>query len=465
MTTQLETDYLILGSGAMGMAFADVMLSETEHDMIIVDMHHKPGGHWNDAYSFVTLHQPSSFYGVSSKELSRGVKDETGLNKGLADLATGPEILSYFDDVMRHRFLPSGRVRYFPMCEYIGDGQVKSLLSGETFTVKARQALVDATYLKTSVPSTHTPSFAIHPDVWFIPPNGLPSIKKRPSDYVIVGGGKTAIDTVLWLLENNASPDSIRWIRPADSWYLDRKNAQTAEEFFFDSIGTQAAQFEALAAATSVDDLFDRLEAVGAMLRIDKTVAPANFRGATVSQAEIVELAKVTNVVRMGRVKQVEAGEIILDKGAIPIGADTLLVDCSASAVANLEITDVFADDAIRLQTVRMFQPVFSAAFIAHVEASYTGRETKNTLCRVVPLPKDREDWLRMQEVFMINQFTWSQDAGLRAWMLENRLDGFSKLTRSIAPDDEDKQAIMNRLKESGMPAMENLQKLLATLN
>ena len=465
MATELETDYLIIGSGAMGMAFADIMLTETQHDMIIVDKHHKPGGHWNDAYSFVTLHQPSAFYGVSSKELSRGVKDEVGLNKGLGDLATGPEVLAYYDDVMRHHFLPSGRVRYFPMCEYIGNGEVRSLLSGEVFTVKARQPLVDATFLKTTVPSTHTPAFPIDPEVWFVPPNDLPELKKRPSDYVIVGGGKTAIDAVLWLLENQVSPDAIRWIRPADSWYLDRKNAQPTKEFFVDSIGSQAAQFEALADATSVDDLFVRLEASGAMLRIDKTVAPANFRGATISQAEVAELAKVTNVVRLGRVKQIEREQIILDEGTIPIGPDTLMVDCSASAVGNLEITDVFADDVIRLQTVRMFQPVFSAAFIGHVEASYADQDKKNALCRVIPLPRYREDWLHMQQAFMINQFTWSQDPELRTWIRNNRLDGFGKLTRSVDPDDTEKQTILMRLKDSAPRAMENLPKLIAAID
>ena len=40
---QLETDYLIIGSGAVGMAFADVLRSETDANMVIIDKHHKPG--------------------------------------------------------------------------------------------------------------------------------------------------------------------------------------------------------------------------------------------------------------------------------------------------------------------------------------------------------------------------------------------------------------------------------------
>lgn len=40
----------------------------------IGDRHGKPGGHWNDAYSFVTLHEPSSFYGVNSVESAAGTR-------------------------------------------------------------------------------------------------------------------------------------------------------------------------------------------------------------------------------------------------------------------------------------------------------------------------------------------------------------------------------------------------------
>jgi len=65
----LETDYLIVGAGASGMAFADIILAETDHTMIIVDRFQKPGGHWNLAYPFVKLHQPSAYYGVSSTAL------------------------------------------------------------------------------------------------------------------------------------------------------------------------------------------------------------------------------------------------------------------------------------------------------------------------------------------------------------------------------------------------------------
>ncbi|GJL95406.1 MAG: hypothetical protein DHS20C05_18110 [Hyphococcus sp.] len=461
----LEANYLIVGSGAVGMAFADVLLTETDARMIIVDMHHKPGGHWNVAYPFVTLHQPSSFYGVSSKELSKSRVDQVGLNKGLGDLATGPEVMSYFDEVMRHQFLPSGRVQYYPMCEYDGDGAFHSLTSGEKFHATAIKKTVDATYLKTTVPSTHTPNFDIAKGVNFIALNDLPKVSTPPSNYVVVGGGKTGIDACLWLLENQVDPDKIQWVMSRDAWLLNRKNTQASDEFFNDAMGAQAAQMEAIANATSIDDLFDRLEAAGVFVRIDETVRPKMFHGATISELELAELRRIKNIIRLGRVKSIETDRMVLDQGDVKTDANTLFVDCSASAISNLEMKPIFDGNLITPQTVRSYQPVFSAAFIAHVEAAYDNEAEKNEICTVVPLPNHDTDWIRFTAAFMQNQYRWSQNKELRAWLLNNRLDGFSRMVANIGDDDHDKKAIMQRIRDSAMPAMGKLQQFLAELN
>ncbi len=460
----IETDYLVIGSGAMGMAFADTMLTETDHEMVIVDMHHAPGGHWHDAYPFVTLHQPSSFYGVNSKELSKGMKDQTGLNKGLHDLASGAEILSYYDQVMRHQFLPTGRVKYFPMCKYEGNSEFVSLLTGERTKVKVRRKTVDATYLKTSVPSTHTPNFSVAEDVIFIPPNELPKTPALPAGYIIVGAGKTAMDAVLWLLEKGVDPDKIQWIRAREGWQIDRGNTQPTEEFFEATIGNQVAQLEAIANSDSIPDMFKRLEECGALVRIDTEIWPSMFRGATISQAELKELRRIKNVVRYGRVLSIEKDKVVLEQGDLPTGPDYIHVDCSARAVANMEPTSVFDGDHIILQTVKTVQPVFSAAFIAHIEATHEDEATKNDICTVVPLPAEDTDWIRMQAAFMMNQFKWGQDSELRAWLRDSRLDGFSKMVRGISDDDAPKQAIMARFKESAGPAMMKLMQYVSEI-
>lgn len=462
--TTLNTDYLIIGSGAVGMAFADVILSETEADIIIVDKHHKPGGHWNDAYSFVTLHQPSAFYGVSSWELSKGRIDQIGLNKGLNELASGAEVSSYFDQVMRHQFLPTGRVRYFPMSEWSEGGRVVSLTSGDEFAVEAKKT-VDATFYRTSVPATHTPNFTVADDVRFHPLNDLPHLATEPADYVIVGGGKTAIDAVLWLLEQRVDPDRIQWIRPREGWLFDRATTQPGNDFFEATLGNQAAQMECIASATGVEDLFDRLEDAGCLTRLDKNVRPSMFHGATISRAEIAELARVKNVIRMGHVTEIQKNQIILKDGTIPTTPEAIHIDCSARAVELRDPVPVFQDDLITLQTVRLVQPAFSAAIIAHVEAAYETEKEKNRLTAVVPLPNNHTDWLKANAAAMMNQFTWGQDKALRAWMTENRLDGFSKMVREVDQTDEAKMAILMRMKTAAQPAMQNMFKLLKEVN
>jgi cation diffusion facilitator CzcD-associated flavoprotein CzcO len=88
-TESIVTDYLVIGAGAIGMAFVDTLLTDTDANVVRVDRRHRPGGHWNDAYPFVRLHQPAGYYGVNSRELGQNVKDAVGLNQGMYGLASG----------------------------------------------------------------------------------------------------------------------------------------------------------------------------------------------------------------------------------------------------------------------------------------------------------------------------------------------------------------------------------------
>lgn len=470
MPTSLKTDYLVIGSGAVGMAFADVLVQETDADIIVIDRFAKPGGHWNVAYPFVTLHQPSAYYGVSSRELGTGRIDEVGLNKGLADLASGAEVLAYFDDVMNEQFLPSGRVRYFPMCDYVGNGRFVHKMTGESFEVEAAKT-VDCTHLKTTVPSTHTPNFEVADGVRFMALNDLPTIVGPPAGYVVVGGGKTGIDAVLWLLEHQVDPEDIMWITSRDGWMLNRKNTQSGAQFFDDAIGSQANQFEAIASSTSIDDMFMRLEACGYFLRLDPNVRPQMFHGATISELELAELRRVKNVIRMGRVTEINQHHVVLEQGSVEVTPEHLHIDCSATAITNLEIKPIFQGDLITPQTVRSCQPVFSAAFVAHVEASRGDDEAeKNRLCGVVRLPDKEIDYLRYTSEFMVNQYNWGQDPEIRKWLLNNRLDGFSKMVSEVGKEDADKEdadkrATLRRISEFAIPAVVKLEEYIAEVD
>ena len=460
-----ETDYLIIGAGASGMAFADIILSESDASMIIADRFHKPGGHWNLAYSFVKLHQPSAYYGVSSTELGEDGLDETGFNKGLRKLASGAAIKAYYDDIMRHKFIPSGRVKYFPLCEYTGDGELKSILTGDVFKVVVNRKIVEANHMKTKVPATHTPNFKVAPEVQFIPVNDLPQISAPPSGFVIIGGGKTGVDACLWLLEHGVDPDKITWIISRDAWFTDRRNLQPTKEHLKYFLNDRVAQFVALEQAESIPDLFDRLEEGGALVRIDRNVRPKMFRGATISRLELEQLRRIKNVVRQGHVKHIEKERTVLEKGTIANDPGQVFVDCSANALDHSEMKPVFSGNTITPQTVRGAQLVFSAAFIAHIEVAYSDERLKNDICQVVPIPNHDTDWIRMLAGTMRNQQKWRRDPELTAWLHSNRLDGFSHLVADISEHDEEHQEILRRFRTTIKPAMNKLKKFTIELD
>lgn len=459
VSTQLQTDYLIIGAGAMGMAFADVLHTESDATFLLVDRHGRPGGHWNDSYPFVRLHQPSAFYGVNSSPLGDDTIDRFGWNAGLFELASGSEIVTYFERVMQRQFLLSGRAQYFPMCNYLGDRRFESLVSGDKFEVAAAK-VVDATFMNVKVPSVVGPSYDVADGVRCVALNELPKTTTPPDGYVIVGAGKTGMDAILWLLANDVDPDAITWITPRDSWILDRANIQPGPDFWDTTLANAAAQVQASAEAASVDDLFHRLEAAGSLMRIDPAVRPTMYRCATCTRAELAQLQRIRRVVRMGRVQRIEPERVVLGEGEIPTTSQTLHVDCAADGLERRPARPVFDGDQLTLQTVRHCQQVFSAALIAHIELGYSDEARKNRLATVVPHPNTDIDWLRTALGNAINTAVWREDSALTQWLAEARLDGFSR-SRTGEGSTPSQRASMKLMAKHGAQSVVNLQRLI----
>src|SRR5215216_7319140 len=117
----METDYLVVGAGAMGMAFTDALIDHADVHVTLVDRRHAAGGHWQDAYPFVQLHQASVFYGVASTVLGSGAVQQGPPETGLQERARRAEIQAYYDDILHRRFIGSGRVTFLGGSEYRGD--------------------------------------------------------------------------------------------------------------------------------------------------------------------------------------------------------------------------------------------------------------------------------------------------------------------------------------------------------
>lgn len=291
------------------------------------------------------------------------------------------------------------------------------------------------------------------------PPNDLTTLDRAPSGYVVIGAGKTGMDACLWLLANGVEPDDIKWIMPRDPWMLDRANIQPGPEFADRTLGYFAGKREAAASATSIDDLFERLEEEGLLLRLDPTVRPTMFRCATVSLQELVQLRRIENIVRLGHVQTIERDEIVLDDGTIPTSPDTLHVDCTANGLEPRPVVPVFDGDRITLQNLRLCQPTFSSALVGHIEACYGSDTEKNERCIPNPYPSSHIDWLRTELINLENTVRWNADEDLTDWIRGSRLDIIRHT--GVADPTPAQRELIGKLRELTPAAMTALQRLL----
>lgn len=358
----LDTDYLVVGAGAMGMAFTDALIDHADVHVALVDRRHAPGGHWRDAYPFVQLHQASVFYGVASTVLGNGTVQQSGPESGLQERARVPAIEAYYDDILHRRFVGSGRVTFLGGSEHRAVGNshlVTSRMTGETVQVNVRRRVVDGAYLSPTIPATTPPPFGASDDARVVAVNELVRLDEAPNSYVIVGSGKTATDAIVWLLTGGVPPDRIVWVRPREPWMLNRAVVQPDPAV---ALGLTADVMSAAGAAATLDDLFLRLEAAGVVLRIDTNVLPTMAKTPTLGAWELELLATVENVVRLGHIRYVTAHEIVLDNGVIPLAPASLVVHCAASGLQYPPLAPVWSADMIRLQTIRVGFPCFCAA-------------------------------------------------------------------------------------------------------
>lgn len=455
---ELETDYLVVGAGAAAMAFTDALLAHSDATVTIVDRRHAPGGHWIDAYPYVRLHQPSAFYGVSSMPLGQDAVDAAGTNAGYYELAGADEIRSYFAHVMHRRFLASGRVRYFPSCEYVGEHRFVSRLADASWQVRVRRKVVDTTYLEGTIPATSAPPFEVGDGVRCVPAGELTRLGERPERFVIIGAGKTALDACVWLLGQGVPASTIRWIKPREAWWLNRRFHQP-HALLPDFYRGMAIQLEAMAQATSVEDLCARLEAEGFFLRIDPSVAPTMFRGAVISESELALLRRIEDVVRLGHVRRIERDEIVLDEGRVPTSDRAVHVHCAAKGLTRPALRPIFEPGRVTVQPFLWGFACYQFAMLGVVEATLQSDEEKNRLCRPISYWDANADYLAAFLAGLANERARAAHPVLAGWARETRLNPLAGLAlHRDAPAVVDAR---ERIKRWGGGAASNLMKLL----
>ena len=458
MDEQLETDYLVVGAGAAGMAFTDSLLAHSDATVTIVDRRHAPGGHWNDAYPYVRLHQPSAFYGVSSVPLGLDAIDVAGTNAGYYELAGVDEIRAYYDHVMHRHFLPTGRVRYYPNTDYQGGNRIVSRLAPKSWNVHVRRKVVDTTYLEGEVPATTAPPFEVADGARCVPAGAISRLAHSADRFVVIGAGKTALDTCVWLLEQGVPASAIRWIKPREAWWLNRR-FQQPHTLVPELYRGASIQIESMAKATSVDDLFARLEADGILLRVDPGVTPTMFRGAVTSEPELALLRRIEDVVRMGYVRRIERDEIVLDEGRVPTSPASLHVHCAASALARPPLRPIFEADRITVQPFMWGFASFQFALLGVIEATVERDEEKNALCPPIAYWDRNVDYLIAFLATLVGDRARAAHPAVGAWTKSSRLNPVS----GIAAHRSDPRVAeaRERIKQFGAAAAMNLQKLV----
>ena len=458
----IEADYLVVGAGATGMAFADALIANSDSTVVLADRRHAPGGHWNDAYPFVRLHQPSAFYGVNSLSLGHDQIDSSGLNAGFYEQASAPEICDYFRRALDH-LLASGKVTWRGSHEYVGmDGNGHRLLSrvtGQETVVRVRK-VVDATYLDTELPTSREPNFDVDPGARVVTPTQLVELADPADGFTILGAGKTAMDTCTWLLGQSVAPEDIRWVRPRDSWTLDRSFTQPLD-LVADMVQGLADAYAAAAEASDLDDLYARAEACGQIHRLDPEIEPDMFHGATLSAAERDHLCRITQVIRKGRVRQVGVDALVLDEGTVPTARGELHVDCTAHGLGWAPPRSIFDGDRIIPQPTRTGMLPFSAALVGFLETSERDEEEKNRLARPNPIPRTRNrlDWAWSIYLGAVNEAAWGPEEDIQTWLHGSRVN----IGRAVRAHfgDERMQPALTRVATHMSGAITNLGRLL----
>jgi len=378
----ISCDYLVIGSGAASLAFIDTLLTELpDVKVILVDKHPAPGGHWNDAYDFVSLHQPSILYGVTSKQLEGNwlsclLKEYTLPWK---HHATKTQILAYFKSLV-DGWVGKGKVEYYNLCKYDftnedGIHKFYSLDGKKHFNVKVNIKLINAVLMEPIVPSIHPVDIPIEEGITLSSPNdvfrineiGLRSDDKRR--FLVLGCGKTGTDTILYLQRKmGVDPDHITWIISNDVWCL--------KDMFPSDYATALIEFDGDKEKTNL-----ALEERGCFIRLDESVLPTQFRFAVTTNEDIVTLRKVKKVIRRGRVASIcrHANQDIFvqfgsDQNPLTVSSayENIIVDCCSPGPFNGNtIRDIFISEN-EMNLAHIFAPPISLSMscLAMLEAA-----------------------------------------------------------------------------------------------
>lgn len=177
-----------------------------------------------------------------------------------------------------------------------------------------------------------------------------------------------------------------------------------------------AATMQAAETARSLEDFFFRLENVGIMLRIDRSLTPTMAKTPTLALWELEILRSIEHVIHLGHVERVERGRIVLSDGAVEISKNALVIHCVGAGLIYRPLIPIWSPEMITVQPVRAGFPCYGAALIGFVEATRDNDEEKNLLCRPSPYPDSLASWAEMTVIGAKNTKYFSAEPDIASW-------------------------------------------------
>ncbi len=298
-----------------------------------------------------------------------------------------------------------------------------------------------------------------------MPPGKLPQLWKEPDQlpehYVILGAGKTAMDTAIWLIEGGVSPQRIHWVRPRESWLWNREYTQPGEGFIERIFQFQIALLRYSQEAKTGDDLMELMGQDSFFLRIDTSSRPEMFHFATIAHNEIDILRRIENVIRKGRVTAIEPCRLHFGNDTALLPENSLYIDCTASAVPfsvrEGGVKPIFRGDRIVLQPLQTPLVTFSAAMTAFIEANFDDENTRNQLAAPGPLTDTPGTFPYAQMINLMNRGSWSQQPSIMEWLAKSRLDVPTGAIAELMKQNSPKLALLDEMRgavQEHMPAL-----------
>ena len=412
----LKIDYLIIGAGISGLSFADTLLQEREVKIAIVDRYPRPGGAWNSTYGHAKLAQDPTQFGLPSFTIAQHLAaQQLSANRNAISQI---DILDYFVALMKDHVLKTGRVHYFPSSEHLGNGLVRNKETGNTTRFQVSQKIVDTGRAADWTKTESVPCLRFDKNIRVIGPHVLatlpPALVKSHSSICILGAGGAATDSALYLLSLGVSPDSIAWVKPRETWFLDPAMSGPLIALDLARLVRQASTDQQLLA---------QLEASRHLSRICSDETPEMYHADVRAEPEIAPLRTITRVIRKGHVHRISEIGLMLDRGVEPMPPRTLYVDCTAGPVLRRKPPRIFSENKIILQACCLADPGFSARITAAIEVMEHATETKNALCVPISRPDTPLDLLESLLTSLSNLERWRSHLSLRHWLSIHQLD------------------------------------------